>query len=42
VKKNEVEEKAHESGRFSAGPTWNEMRKEFRVSLKDKNLQNLK
>ena len=42
VKKNEAEEKAFESVRFSAGPTWNEVRKEFRVSLKDKNLQDLK
>jgi hypothetical protein len=42
VKKNEAEEKAHEGVRFSAGPTWNEVRKEFRVSLKDKNLQDLK
>jgi hypothetical protein len=42
VKKNEAEESVNESVRFSAGPTWNEVRKEFRVSLKDKNLQDLK
>ena len=28
--------------RFSPGPIWTEVRKEFRVALKDKNLQDLK
>ena len=40
VKKAEPEER-HESVKFSAGPTWNEVRKEFRVSLKDIYLQDL-
>jgi hypothetical protein len=42
VKKNEAEEKVYETIRFSTGPTWTEVRKEFRVALKDKQLQDLK
>jgi hypothetical protein len=42
VTKNEVEEKVYETIRFSPGPIWTEVRKEFRVALKDKNLQDLK
>ena len=42
VQKNEVDEKVFESVRFSPGPIWTEVRKEFRVALKDKNLQDLK
>jgi FG-GAP-like repeat len=42
VKKNEVEEKVYETIKFSPGPIWTEVRKEFRVALKDKNLQDLK
>ncbi len=41
VQKNEVDEKVFESVRFSPGPIWTEVRKEFRVALKDKNLQDL-
>ena len=41
VQKNEVEERVFESVRFSPGPIWTEVRKEFRVALKDKNLQDL-
>ena len=42
VKKNEVEERVHETIKFSPGPIWTEVRKEFRVALKDKQLQDLK
>jgi hypothetical protein len=42
IKRNEVEEKASEEIKFSPGPIWNEVRKEFRVTLKDKQLQDLK
>jgi FG-GAP-like repeat len=42
VTKNEAEEKVYETIRFSPGPIWTEVRKEFRVALKDKNLQDLK
>jgi hypothetical protein len=42
VQRNEVDEKVFETVRFSPGPTWTEVRKEFRVALKDKNLQDLK
>ena len=37
VKKNEVEEKVDENIKFNPGPIWSEVRKEFRVALKDKN-----
>ena len=42
VKKNEVEERVHEIIKFSPGPIWTEVRKEFRVALKDKQLLDLK
>jgi len=42
VQKNEAKEEAFESIRFSPGPIWTEVRKEFRVTLKDKHLQDLK
>ncbi len=42
VKKNEVEEKVDENIKFNPSPIWSEVRKEFRVALKDKNLQDLK
>ena len=42
VKKNEVEERVHETIKFSPGPIWTEVRKEFRVALKDKQLKDLK
>ena len=42
MKKNEVAEKVHETIKFSPGPIWTEVRKEFRVALKDKQLQDLK
>jgi hypothetical protein len=42
VKKNEAEERIFENIQFSPGPIWSEVRKEFRVALKNKNLQDLK
>jgi FG-GAP-like repeat/FG-GAP repeat len=42
VQRNEVEEKVFETIKFSPSPIWTEVRKEFRVALKDKNLQGLK
>ncbi|HEY5812944.1 MAG TPA: VCBS repeat-containing protein [Terrimicrobiaceae bacterium] len=42
VKKNEANEKTFETVRFSTTPIWTEVRKEFRVELKDKNLQDLR
>jgi hypothetical protein len=42
VKKNEVEERVFETIKFSPGPNWTEVRKEFHVALKNKNLQDLK
>jgi FG-GAP-like repeat/FG-GAP repeat len=42
VQKNEAEEKVVETIKFAPGPIWTEVRKEFRVALKDKNLQDLK
>ena len=42
VTKNEVEERVYETIKFSPGPIWTEVRKEFRVALKDKHLQDLK
>jgi hypothetical protein len=42
VQKNEVEEKVFETIKFSPGPIWTEVRKEFRVALKEKNLRDLK
>ena len=42
VKKNEVEERVHAAIKFFPGPIWSEVRKEFRVALKDKQLQDLK
>lgn len=42
VKKNEVEENNFEVIRFSAGAGWTEVKKDFKVTLKDKELQTLK
>jgi hypothetical protein len=42
VQKNEAEEKVFETIKFTPTPIWSEVRKEFRVALKDKNLQDLK
>ncbi len=42
VKRNIIEEKVFETIRFTPTPIWMEVRKEFQVALKDKNLQDLK
>jgi hypothetical protein len=42
VKRNEANEKVYETIKFTPTPIWSEVRKEFRVALKDKNLQDLK
>ena len=42
VKKNEAIETVFETIKFTPTPIWSEVRKEFRVALKDKNLQDLK
>jgi FG-GAP-like repeat/FG-GAP repeat len=42
VQKNEADQTEFETIKFSPTPIWTEVRKEFRVALKDKNLQDLK
>jgi hypothetical protein len=42
VKRNETNERVYETIKFTPTPIWSEVRKEFRVALKDKNLQDLK
>jgi hypothetical protein len=42
VKRNEVHQTVYETIKFNPTPIWSEVRKEFRVALKDKNLQDLK
>ncbi len=41
-KKMKWKKRIFETIKFSPGPIWTEVRKEFRVALKDKNLQDLK
>jgi len=42
VKRNEAHQTVYETIKFTPTPIWSEVRKEFRVALKDKNLQDLK
>ena len=42
VKKNEVTEDNFEAIRFAAGSGWTEVKKDFKVSFKEKELQTLK
>ena len=42
LKKNEASQTVYETIKFMPTPIWSEVRKEFRVALKDKNLQDLK
>jgi hypothetical protein len=42
VKRNEANQTVYETIKFNPSPIWSEVRKEFRVALKDKNLQDLK
>lgn len=41
VKKNEAHQEGHEMIRFSAGPQWAEVKKDFKVSFSDKDLKDL-
>ena len=42
MKRNEANQTVYETIKFNPSPIWSEVRKEFRVALKDKNLQDLK
>jgi FG-GAP-like repeat/FG-GAP repeat len=42
LKKNEASQTVYETIKFTPTPIWSEVRKEFRVALKDKNLRDLK
>jgi hypothetical protein len=42
VKRNEASQTVYETIKFTPTPIWSEVRKEFRVALKDKDLQELK